>query len=178
MKILIMCEGPNELAIIKLLLENNKFKFTYDDLVTLTPFHARQLTSSTAVKTALNIYQGKFVIYRIGDTLTDKLQIPREYANRITTVEKYCTKPELEMLLIISEGLEKEFNKVKSTISPKDFAKTHIKCNRKKYNNSTAFYVDYYGDNIETLVSAITKYKQSHRGAHKNGELYLSDLLK
>ena len=82
-----MCEGPNELAIIKLLLENNKFKFTYDDLVTLTPFHARQLTSSTAIKTALNIYQGKFVIYRIGDTLTDKLQIPREYANRITAVK-------------------------------------------------------------------------------------------
>lgn len=177
MKILIMCEDPNELAVVKLLLENNKFKFTNDDLVTLTPFHARQLTSSAAVKTALNIYQGEFIIYRIGDTLTDKLQIPREYANRITSVEKYCTKPELEILLIISECLEKEFNKVKSCTSPKDFSKTHIKHNRKKYNNSTAFYIDYYGDNIEALVSAIKNYKQTH-GAHRNDELYLADLLK
>lgn len=177
MKILIMCEGPNELAIVKLLLENNKFKFTNDDLVTLTPFHARQLASSTAVKTALNIYKGEFVIYRIGDTLADNLRIPTEYAHRITDVEKYCTKPELEILLIISEGLDKEFNKVKSHISPKDFAKTFIKCNRKKYNNSTFFYIDYYGDNIEALVSAIKNYKQTH-GAHKKDELYIADLLK
>lgn len=177
MKILIMCEGPNELAIVKLLLENNKFKFTHDDLVTLTPFHARQLTSSTAVKTALNIYKGEFTIYRIGDTLTDNLRIPTEYANRITVVEKYCTKPELEILLIISEGLDKEFNKVKSHTSPKDFAKTHIKCNKKRYNNSTAFYKDYYENNIEALASSIKSYKQTH-GAHRNGELYLADLLK
>lgn len=177
MKILIMCEGPNELAIVKLLLENNKFKFTNDDLVTLTPFHARQLTSSTAVKTALNLYKGLFKIFRIGDTLTDKLQIPKEYAERVISVEKYCTKPELEILLIISEGLEKEFNKFKSYSSPKDFAKVHIKYNRKKYNNSTAFYIDYYGDNIEALVASIKNYKQTH-GAHRNDELYLADLLK
>ena len=177
MKILIMCEGPNELAIIKLLLENNKFKFTTDDLVTLTPFHARQLTSSTAVKTALNIYKGKFVIYRIGDTLTDNLRIPTEYTNRVTEVKKYCTKPELEILLIISEGLDKEFNKVKSHTSPKNFAKSYIKHHKKKYNNSTSFYIDYYGNNIEILVSSIKTYKQTH-GAHRNGELYLADLLK
>ena len=31
MKILIMCEGPNELKIVDLLLNNNKVKFTHDD---------------------------------------------------------------------------------------------------------------------------------------------------
>lgn len=31
MKILIMCEGPNELKIVNLLLDNNKLKFTRDD---------------------------------------------------------------------------------------------------------------------------------------------------
>lgn len=40
-KLLILCEGPNELAIINLLLDNNKLKFTRDDLLDLRPFHAR-----------------------------------------------------------------------------------------------------------------------------------------
>ena len=33
MKILIMCEGPNELKIVNLLLDNSKLKFTRDDLL-------------------------------------------------------------------------------------------------------------------------------------------------
>lgn len=33
MKILIMCEGPNELKIVNLLLDKGKFKFTRDDLL-------------------------------------------------------------------------------------------------------------------------------------------------
>jgi len=42
MKLLIMCEGPNEKEIINILLQNNCLKFTEDDLLGLTPYHARQ----------------------------------------------------------------------------------------------------------------------------------------
>ena len=56
MKLLIMCEGPNELKIINILLENQKLKFTSDDLLGLVPYHARQIKSSAAVKAALNLY--------------------------------------------------------------------------------------------------------------------------
>lgn len=38
MKLLIMCEGPNELEIVRILLENNCLKFTEDDLLGLTPY--------------------------------------------------------------------------------------------------------------------------------------------
>ena len=55
MKILIMCEGPNELKIVDLLLNNNKLKFTRDDLLDMRPFHARQLTSPQ-LKPALDAY--------------------------------------------------------------------------------------------------------------------------
>lgn len=37
MKRLIMCEGPNELMIMKILLENDALIFTEDDLIGLTP---------------------------------------------------------------------------------------------------------------------------------------------
>lgn len=37
MKYLIMCEGPNELEIIRMLLEHDKLIFTEDDLLNLVP---------------------------------------------------------------------------------------------------------------------------------------------
>lgn len=177
MKYLIMCEGPNELEVVKLLLENGCFIFTMDDLLGLVPYHARQIKGSGQVQTALNMYPGEVAILRIGDKLSDKLVIPKEYQEKIISVEKYCTKPELEMLLIISENMTNEFEKVKSKKKPKTFAKENIKCGRKAYKNDTAFYRDYYGNNIPLLVNSIKQYHK-HQGAHKKDERYLAELLK
>ena len=77
-KLLIMCEGPNEKEIINILLANNCLKFTEDDLLGLTPYHARQIKTSASVRTELNIYPGKVKILRIGDKTSDKLIIPAE----------------------------------------------------------------------------------------------------
>ena len=156
MKLLIMCEGPNELKVINILLENQKLKFSSDDLLGLVPYHARQIKSSAAVKAAL---------------------IPSAYKDKITLVEKYCTKPELEMLLIISENLADEYEKVKSKTKAKIFAKANIRCGKRKYDNSTAFYEEYFGPNCEKLVDAIKAYRQ-HNGSHKKDEHYLAELLK
>ena len=83
MKYLIMCEGPNELEIIKILLEHNKLIFTNDDLLNLVPYHARQIGNNAAVKSALNLYHGDIHILRIGDKLNDRLRIPQEYKSKI-----------------------------------------------------------------------------------------------
>ena len=45
MKALIMCEGPNELAVIQMLLENNKLVLTEDDLLNLVPWNCQYLCS-------------------------------------------------------------------------------------------------------------------------------------
>lgn len=177
MKLLIMCEGPNELKIINILLENQKLKFTSDDLLGLVPYHARQIKSSAAVKAALNLYPDEVHVLRIGDGQNEKLEIPSAYKDKITLVEKYCTKPKLEMLLIISEDLADEYEKVKSKTKPKTFAKANIRCGKRRYDNSTAFYEEYFGQNCEKLVAAIKAYKQ-HNGSHKKDEHYLAELLK
>ena len=49
MKRLIMCEGPNELAIMRILLSNDKLIFGEDDLIGLEPYHARQIVSNGQV---------------------------------------------------------------------------------------------------------------------------------
>lgn len=160
MKYLIMCEGPNEFEIIRMLLEHNILIFTEDDLLNLVPYHARQIGNNAAVKTALNLYHGDVEVLRIGDKLNDNLKIPREYKEKIKDIKKYCTKPELEMLLIISENMDSEFEKVKSNTSPKIFSKENIVYNRKRYDNSTTFYHDYYGERIDLLVNTIKRYRQ------------------
>lgn len=174
-----MCEGPNGKAVVEMLLDAGRLKFSKDDLVGLNVYHARQLTSSI-IKTNLSIYTGDFKVYRIGDTLTDKLSVPLDYKERIKEIRKFCTKPELEILLLIADGKDAEFEKVKAgkdRKGPKSFCKTKVVYNHKRYDNSTQFYLDYFGSDIDLLVTAIKKYKQKH-DAHKKDEEYLADLLK
>ncbi len=178
MKLLVMCEGPNEKKIIEMLLENNCLSFTEDDLLGLTLFHARQIIKNAQVRTELNIYTEEVKILRIGDKQSDKLIIPKEYKDRIISVEKYCTKPELEMLFIIASDLVADYDKVKSSVSPKAFAKANIRCNDKKYDNSTRFYEEFFGRDISTLVDTIKEYKRIHGKTHAKDEHCLSELLK
>ena len=65
MKRLIMCEGPNELAVIRILLEYDALIFGEDDLLGLTPYHARQISKSPQV-------QGSFTV--MGRSLAMLLQ--------------------------------------------------------------------------------------------------------
>ena len=144
----------------------------------MAAYHARQIKTNAQVRLALNLYNGNDVtVMRVGNKQTDRLVIPADFKEKICAVEKYCTLPELEMLLIISEGLVNEFEKVKSTVRTKAFAKEHIRYNRKSYDNSSGFYWDYYGSDCGNLINAIRDYKRI-RGSHKKDELYLADILK
>ena len=176
MKILIMCEGPNELKIINLLLDNDKLRFTRDDLLDMRPFHARQLLSPQ-LKPALDAYHGELAIYRVGDTLTDSLKIPKDWSSVIVEQRKICTKPELEMLLIIATQQVAEYSKTKSKIRPKTFCKQHVEYNHHRYDNTTVYYDIFFGTRIDLLVDAIIEYRRTH-GSHKSDEGYLFDLLR
>ena len=85
-------------------------------------------------------------------------------------------QPELEMLLVISEDLFLEFDKVKSKVSPKAFCKNNVMIGRKRYDNSTRFYLDYFSNNTDSLIWCIKEYKRVHK-THTKDEHYLADLL-
>lgn len=176
MKYLMMCEGNNEKTIMNLLLDANKLKITRDDLIELTPFHVRQLSNPTIISMLKN-YNKEVTILRIGDTQKDKLIIPKELKDIVSSnrIYKYCTLPEIEILLIINEGLYNEFLKSKDKL--KGFAIKNIRYNKVKYNQSSEFFVNYYGGKrISNLVDNLKKYK--HIKKHNKDELYLADLLK
>jgi hypothetical protein len=88
MKYLVMCEGSNELEVVRILLANNRLIFGEDDLLGLTPYHARQIENNAQVRTELNMYPGNDVcVIRIGDKQSDKLRIPEEYKDKIVDEE-------------------------------------------------------------------------------------------
>ena len=179
MRILLMCEGQNEAVLLNLLLDNNALSFDRDDLIGRRPYPVRQLNNPT-IKSELKHYNKPVKVFRVGDKQNDKLVIPRDLKNIVTNdnIYKYCTKPELEMLLIINEGLEKEYEKVKKIESPKVFAKEHIKYNGIKYDQSSLFLQMYYGDkNVQNLINNIKRYK-TYKKQHEKDESYLVDLLK
>ena len=62
-------------------------------------------------------------------------------------------------------------------MKPKAFAKQYVRCGRKKYDNSTQFYRDYFGSDCALLVRAIREYRHKI-WSHKKDEFYLADLLK
>ena len=119
-----MCEGQNEEVLLNHLLDADALCFTRDDLIGRRPYPVRQLSNPT-IKSELKHYGLPVKVYRVGDKQNDKLLIPKDLKGIVSSKEiyKYCTKPELEMLLIINEESEKEYEKVKSFQSPKTFAK-------------------------------------------------------
>ena len=161
------------------MLNANALTFTRDNLIGRRPYPIRQLNNPT-IKTELKHYGLPVKVYRVGDKQNDKLLIPSDIKNIVSFKEiyKYCTKPELEILLIINEGLIKDYEKVKTNESPKVYAKKNIKLNDKKYDQSSDFLNDYYGGkNVKNLIENIIYYKK-YKKSHGKDELYLADLLK
>lgn len=177
MKKFMMCEGTNEEVIMEILLEHDKLKITRDDLVGIKPYSVKKLKNVVSIIKPVN---EEVEIYRIGDTMTDNVAIPKPLSHILSSdrLYKYHTTPELEILLIINEGLTKEFGKVKSKEKAKTFAKKYIKYNGRKYDNSSNFYREYYGsrERVELLVNNLIEYKRISK--HNKKELVLADLLK
>lgn len=178
MRILLMCEGPNEEAVMNILLDSQALIFNKSDLIGIKPYHIRNL-NHPIIRQELKLYGKPVKIYRIGDTQNDSFSIPEELKGIVLkkNIYRFCTKPEIEMLLILNESLEKKFEKVKSTMKAKDFAKQNVIYNGHRYNQSTEFFYEYFGGkNVKKLISSIKRYRSYKK--HKKNELFLDDLLK
>lgn len=173
MKYLILLEGNTEKAFIELLMDRGLFKINADDMLDLRPHQKRQLDTYLLAMIRQLDKDEKVIIMRIGDKLTDKLRIPRDIKEKIHLEEKYCTKPEFEMLIIIAEGLYDEYQKVKSSVKPKVYAKQNIKKNGKRYDNSQKWIQEFFKD--INIVEVLNKY--CHITRHTKDEKYLLELI-
>lgn len=163
MKILLACEGQSEVELISNLIERGYLHFDAPLLLD-RPIVLRQLTKIAYVINTLDIKE-EIIVYRIGDTLNEELSYKGlEMRKPYISEYKICTKPELEILIIINERLLDSYKKCSRTTKPKSFVNSCID----EYCPKTYF-------EKNDLVNAINEYK--HIKKHKKDEHYLADLL-
>jgi hypothetical protein len=176
-----MLEGNNERALIDVLTENEYFKIPITDMIDEQPHVLRKFNKNSELGSKAESYirmlepTEKVTIIRIGDTQKDILKIPDDIVHKISKIEKVCAKPELEILLIIGEGLYQKFSQ-QSDLQPKQFAKIHIKYLKECYDGKYAWLYKYFSD--KDVISILKKYKRYKKKTHINEELFLIDYIK
>jgi len=165
--IVLACEGKTERELIKRLLEEGKMSFSREEVFDYGPIHSRQLKEYRSMLQSID-FQEHICIKRIGDTLNDELMLPffqQRIALGLVEVERYCTKPEIEILAIIAKGWIKEFGKHR--LGPKSFLR--------QFHPEFDFMDFIQNEPISTLVDSIFEYKRIKK--HTNGLCYLADLI-
>ena len=164
--IVLGCEGPSEVQLVADLLMKGELVFSVNEILDKRPIHFRQPKEIVALINTLPLDE-EIVFFRIGDTQNDAYNLTCLSARKSKiSIKKVCTKPEIEILVIINEHLYNEYLKVKSTIKPKQFVKSNVN----GYVN-----LDEYIKN-HNMIWSIKEYKRIKR--NEKDELYLADLLK
>ncbi|MBO4831278.1 MAG: hypothetical protein J5569_02255 [Oscillospiraceae bacterium] len=162
-----ICEGSAERAIIKLLLDENRLIFTWDDLLEGEILRCRNAKKFEEQHLRKG-FTDKITVLRILDSRRERFKLSKAYASKIDVVN-VITAPEIEMLVIFAEGKYDEYKKSKK--KPSTFCKEDLKISDVK---SIQFVESYFAD-IEVLISAIREYRRV--SSIQRGEYALSDLL-
>ena len=163
-----ICEGSAERAIIKLLLDNDKLIFTWDDLLEGEILRCRGAKKFEEQHLRKGFTE-KITVLRILDSRRENFKLSKAYAGKIDVVN-IITAPEIEMLVIFAEGQYNEYKK--SGKKPSIFCKENLKYSDVK---NTPFVEEDFSD-MDVLIAAIREYKRVSN--IQRGEYALADLLK
>ncbi len=165
-----ICEGSAERAIMELLLDDNKLKFTSEDL--LEEEIIRHRSAKEFEKRYLRKgFSEQITVLRILDSRNENFKLSKAYKDKVAVIN-VITAPEIEMLIICNENKYSEFHKYKSNMKPSEFCKTKLNFSRVK---DYEFVKDYFSD-TEKLLKSIHEYRRVSK--IKKGEYTLFDLLK
>lgn len=167
--IICSCEGNAEEAIIDLLLEHNKLCFKREDLIRGKCTQLRKGVD-IAQEYLRQEFERGIAILRIQDREKDKFKLPRLYCS--IPVIDIVTKPEIEILHIIAENCEQDFERCrrfKKNLKASEYCKGYFS----KQNNvrikivKSKEFVDFmYANDIDKLIDAIRRYRGDKQEAH------------
>ena len=163
-----ICEGSAEQAIMDTLLESDMLIFNQEQLLD------GEIIRTRSAKQFENRYlrkgfNQKITILRILDSRNENFNLSKSYKEKISVID-IITAPEIEMLIIISEGKYNDFKKSKK--KPSDFCKMEL-----KYGSVKSYYfVKEHFNDIDKLINSISEYKRVSKIDKKEHTLF--DLLK
>ena len=163
-----ICEGAAEATIMRILLDHDRLKFTYDNLLDGDVLRCRSAKNFEDQHLRKGFTE-KITVLRILDSRRENFTLSKAYQHKIDVVN-VITAPEIEMLVILSENKYDAFKRADK--KPSDFCVQDLQFKNVK---STEFVANYFSS-VEKLIAAIREYKrvsQIQRGEHA-----LADLLK
>lgn len=164
-----ICEGSAERAIMDILLDNGKLIFSRDDLIEGEVLKCRK-GADFEERHLRKGFTEKIQIYRIQDSRREPFKLSKVYKNKVE-VKDVITAPEIEMLIICSEGKYKDFIKY-SNLKPSTYCKKYL-----KYKNVKSYdFVKKYFSDINILINSLYKYRRITK--RQKNELCICDLLK
>ncbi len=163
----IICEGAAEEAIIDILLDNNCLIFERKELIEEQVIRCRS-ADSFENRYLKREFSGKISVIRVLDSRRERFRLSKAYQEKVDVIN-IITAPEIEMLIILNEGVYADYKK--SGDKPSTYCKEKLKMKNVK---SRGFVLSYFND-VDVLLSSIRKY--NHFSNIPQGEYTLLDLL-
>ncbi len=173
----IICEGAAEEAIIEILLENHCIFIENDDyLINNGPIKTRG-AKEFCDKYMGKDYGSKIALFRILDSKRENFNFRSAKYRKIfeekIEVINVITPPEIELLIIVSEEKNEDFNR-SGLAKPSDYCKQKLKLSNVK---SYDFVKEYFSD-VDKLLDAIKIVHSIKKSKIPNKYRTLYDLLK
>ncbi|MEE1194632.1 MAG: hypothetical protein UHM56_07755 [Phascolarctobacterium sp.] len=163
-----ICEGAAESAIIDLLVDNYLLIFSREEMLEEKVIRCRS-AKNFEERYLRKGFDAPISIIRILDSRRENFRISKAYAHKIDVIN-VITAPEIEMLIIHSEGKFEHFKR--SNKKPSEYCKADL---RMKDIKSYDFVKNYFS-NTNILVKAIEDYRRN--ASIPRGEYCLADLLR
>lgn len=163
-----ICEGSAEAAIIDILVDHDLLIFPREEMLDEKVIRCRN-AKRFEEQYLRKGFPAQISVIRILDSRREEFRLSRAYEHKIDVIN-VITAPEIEMLMIHSEGMYDRFKR--SGKKPSEFCKTELKMDSVK---SYEFVKDYFR-NPQKLVDAIRAYRRTAN--IPKDEYSLADLLK
>ncbi len=163
-----ICEGSSEAAIIDVLLDQNLLIFDRERMLDEQVLRCRN-ASTFETRYLRKGFDGSISVIRILDSRRERFNLSKAYEGKVDVIN-VITAPEIEMLIILSEGRYAQYTK--SGEKPSEFCKHELKMHHVK---SYDFVKDYFSETGK-LVDAIQAYHEVSK--IRKGEYTLLDILR
>lgn len=172
--IICISEGSAEEVVIKKLFNGGKLIFKSEDSLIRDFSRTRKGTKFAKEHLHLDYGDEHINILRILDSKSERFNLGKVYEERVESGEirvfDILNRPEIEMLIVISEGYYDNFTNKGSGQKPSIYCKNELNMKEVK---SEKFVSSYFYD-VEKLVKSIQGYKRLHG---ERDEYCLFDLL-
>lgn len=167
--ILCICEDSAEEDIMNWLLEENKLKFSKDDLIDKKFIRIRGARKIQDKYLSFD-HQKEVVILRILDSSKENFNLDNLFKDRFEVVNA-ITNPEIEILIIINFDDLKVYSQKHKNTKPSSYAKSQYSIkNIKKYGTMRKI----FNNDIDSLIKSI----DIHKAKISKTQYTINDLLK